>query len=202
MDEDILNLKVGETVRLSGVIVTARDAAHRWLVENIIHPRKPVSPEEQAIVDDLKRLLQHGVVYHCGPVVTGVETGDYRVTAAGPTTSIREEPYQAEVMRFFHLKGMIGKGGMGPTTLTACQAEPAVYFHAVGGASAVIAQTIQQVMRVHKLDFGVPEALWVWRVSQLPVIVTMDAHGASLHEQVRDRSRQALESLVIINRND
>ena len=115
---------------------------------------------------------------------------------AGPTTSIREEPYQGDVMAHFNIKGVIGKGGMGAKTLKACGEVPGVYFHAVGGAASLIAQSVQKVLDVHKMDFGVPEAMWVIEVKEFPVVVTMDAHGGSLHENVESRSEDVLEGLL------
>jgi fumarate hydratase class I len=128
--------------------------------------------------------------------VAGLETQEYRFVAAGPTTSIREEPYQGDVMRHFHLQAVIGKGGMGPKTLAACQEVPGVYLHAIGGAATLIAQTVTRVLGVHKLDFGVPEALWVIEVKDFPAVVTMDAHGGSLHARIENESRAALEKLL------
>jgi fumarate hydratase class I len=129
-------------------------------------------------------------------VVAGLDTKDYRFVAAGPTTSIREEPYQGDVMRHFKIKGVIGKGGMGPKTLAACQEAPGVYLHAIGGAASLIAQTVTKVIGVYKLDFGVPEAMWVIEVKDFPAVVTMDAHGGSLHAEVEAKSKAALEKLL------
>jgi fumarate hydratase class I len=130
-------------------------------------------------------------------VVAGLETREYRFVAAGPTTSTREEPYQGDVMRHFKVQGVIGKGGMGPLTLAACQEVPGVYFHAVGGAATLIAQTVKRVVGVYKLEFGVPEAMWVIEVQDFPAVVTMDAHGNSLHAEVESRSREKLEELLV-----
>jgi fumarate hydratase class I len=142
-------------------------------------------------------LLKEGVIYHCGPVVSGLDTREYRFVAAGPTTSSREEPYQADVMHHFKIKGVIGKGGMGARTLAACRDVPGVYFHAVGGAATLIAQSVQRVLGVYKLDFGVPEAMWVVEVKDFPVIVTMDAHGNSLHDEVAKKSKAVLDRLLV-----
>jgi len=196
LDEDIRSLKVGDSVSLSGIVVTGRDAAHKWLADNFIHPKSIPTSQDQAIFESLKTLLNGGLIYHCGPVVAGLDTREYRFVAAGPTTSIREEPYQAEVMKLFNLKGVIGKGGMGARTLKGCAELPAAYFHAIGGAAALIAATVQEVIGVYKLEFGVPEAMWVIRVKDLPAVVTMDAHGASLHDRVREDSRRKLAELI------
>jgi len=195
-DHDIKKLSVGDTVLLSGVMITGRDAAHKWIADNFIHPTKEPSKEDQKIFAEIKPILDGGLIYHCGPVVAGLETKEYRFVAAGPTTSIREEPYQADVMRLFNLKGVIGKGGMAGKTLKACQEVPAVYFHAIGGAAAFIAERITEVIGVYKLDFGVPEALWVIRADKFPVVVTMDSHGISLHDTVREKSKKIFEQLI------
>ena len=192
--DEIRALHVGDTVTLNGVIVLGRDAAHKFLVEKFI--RNPVPPEEVELYHELKRLLDGGVIYHCGPVVKQHQDGSWSFVAAGPTTSIREEVYQPEVIEHFNLKGVIGKGGMGPNTLKACQEHAAVYFHAIGGAATLIAQSVKEVITVHKLEFGVPEAMWVIRVEDFPVVVTMDSHGQSIHDQVEAQSRAKLAELI------
>ncbi len=195
-DEVIRSLHVGEPVLLNGIMVTARDAAHKWMVETFIKKTRPPQDGDLEVYEALKKLLNGGVIYHCGPVVAGLETKEYRFVAAGPTTSIREEPYQADVMRHFNAKGVIGKGGMGAKTLAACQEVPFVYFHAVGGAASFIAQTVKRVHGVYKLDFGVPEALWVIEVEDFPATVTMDAHGRSLHALIEEQSQKVLQELI------
>lgn len=195
-DEDIRALHIGDTVYLNGIIVTGRDAAHKFMIENYI--RQPVSPEQADLYEELKQLLDGGVIYHCGPVVKQHEDGSWSFVAAGPTTSIREEVYQPEVIAHFNLKGVIGKGGMGPNTLKACLDQPAVYFHAIGGAASLIAQSVKEVVTVHKMEFGVPEAMWVIQVEDFPVVVTMDSHGQSIHQQVEAQSKAKLSQLLAI----
>ena len=195
-DETIRSLHVGEPVALSGVMLTGRDAVHKWMIETFIKKTRQPQGDDLEVYAAIKPLLEDGVIYHCGPVVAGLETGEYRFVAAGPTTSTREEPYQGDVMRHFKVKGVIGKGGMGPKTLTACQEVPGVYLHAVGGAASLIAETVTRVLGVYKLDFGVPEAMWVIEVEDFPAVVTMDAHGASQHAVVEEQSRVALEELL------
>ncbi|HKZ55240.1 MAG TPA: FumA C-terminus/TtdB family hydratase beta subunit [Anaerolineales bacterium] len=192
----VRDLHVGEPVALSGVMVTGRDAAHKWMVEVLIRRTRPPQGADEEIHAALRKLLDGGAIYHCGPVVAGLETREYRFAAAGPTTSIREEPYQADVMRHFNLRAVIGKGGMGAKTLAACGEVPGVYLHAIGGAATLIAQTVKRVLGVHKLEFGVPEAMWVIEVEDFPAVVTMDAHGASLHAEVLAKSKAALERLL------
>jgi len=197
-DATIRSLQVGDPVLLSGLMMTGRDAVHKWMVETLIHQTRPPQGDDLEVAEAIRPILNGGVIYHCGPVVAGLETREYRFVAAGPTTSSREEPYQGDVMRYFNLKGVIGKGGMGPKTLAACQEVPGVYFHAVGGAATLIAQSVKRVLGVYKLDFGVPEAMWVIEVKDFPVVVTMDAHGNSLHAEVERRSKEVLDRLLAL----
>jgi fumarate hydratase subunit beta len=197
-DEVIRELKVGDPVTLTGTVLTGRDAAHKWMIDTFIKKTRQPEGHDLAVYQAIKPLLNGGAIYHCGPVVAGLDSGDYRFVAAGPTTSIREEPYQADVMRHFNLKAVIGKGGMGPKTLAACQEIPAVYLHAIGGAATLIAQSVKRVPAVYKLSFGVPEAIWVTEVVEFPVVVTMDSHGGSIHAEVEQKSKAELETLLAI----
>ncbi|OGO65426.1 MAG: fumarate hydrolyase [Chloroflexi bacterium RBG_19FT_COMBO_50_10] len=195
-DETIRSLKVGDPVLLNGVMITGRDAAHKWMVDTFIKESRQPQCDDLEVYSAIKPLLAGGVIYHCGPVVAGLDTQQYRFVAAGPTTSIREEPYQGMVMKHFNVKGVIGKGGMGPRTLAACQDVPGVYLHAIGGAASLIAQTVVRVLGVYKLDFGVPEAMWVTEVQDFPAVVTMDSHGGSLHVSVEAHSKAVLQELL------
>jgi fumarate hydratase subunit beta len=195
-DSIVRDLKVGDMVQISGNMITGRDAVHKWLHDTFIKKTRKLDAIDQEIVDAIQPILNGGIIYHCGPVVSGLDTKQYQFVAAGPTTSIREEPYQGDVMRHFNLKGVIGKGGMGAGTLKACQEVPAVYFHAIGGAASLIAKSVQQVIGVYKLEFGVPEAIWVIEVNDFPAVVTMDAHGHSLHSTVREKSGAVLDRLL------
>jgi fumarate hydratase subunit beta len=179
----VRGLKVGDFVELSGRMITGRDAAHKWLLE--------------AFREDVAPFLKDTVIYHCGPVVGKQDDGSYKFVAAGPTTSIREEPYQADVIGRYGLRGVIGKGGMGAKTLAGLKTHGAVYLHAVGGAAQVLARAIPRVERVFMLEeFGVPEALWVIEVDHFPVMVTMDSHGGSLHDEVEAQSEAKLKELL------
>ncbi len=178
-EKQIRSLKVGDEVALSGVLFTGRDAVHQYL-----HDGGKLPPEVR---------LREGVLYHCGPVVIKDEQGRWKATAAGPTTSIREEPYQGQVIRELGLRGVIGKGGMGERTLAACKEYGCVYFHAVGGAAQVLAECIKSVRGVYLMEkFGAPEAIWEFEVKDFPVVVTMDAHGQSLHKDVFTASQAEL----------
>jgi fumarate hydratase class I len=178
-EEQVRSLKVGDPVTISGVIFTGRDAVHKYLHEGGALP-PGVS-------------LKGGILYHCGPVVMKDERGQWKVTAAGPTTSIREEPYQAGIIERFGVRGVIGKGGMGDKTLAACQQLGCVYLHAIGGAAQVLAECIKAVRAVYFMEqFGAPEAIWELEVQDFPAVVTMDAHGNSLHREVFAASQTAL----------
>lgn len=193
-EEQIRSLRTGDVVKLSGIVVTARDAAHKLMIENFIRTDEIKRPELYA---KLKPLLEGGVIYHCGPVVAQNEDGTYRFVAAGPTTSIREEPYEADVIGHFKVRGIIGKGGMGPKTLAGCKEHGAVYFHAVGGAASLIASVVEEVVDVFlKDELGVPEAFWVIRVKDWELVVTMDSHGNSLHDEVQAKSEARFKELV------
>jgi len=194
-DSAIRELKVGDTVEISGVMITGRDAVHKWLADTFIKKTRQPQGDDLEVYEAIKPLLKGGLIYHCGPVVAGLDTKQYRFVAAGPTTSIREEPYQGDVFRHFNAKGAIGKGGMADKTLKACQEVPAVYLHAIGGAAAVIADTVQKVVTVYKYDFGVPEAIWVIEVKDFPAVVTMDSHGNSIHVDVKQKSKAVMEKL-------
>ncbi|HWR52655.1 MAG TPA: FumA C-terminus/TtdB family hydratase beta subunit [Bryobacteraceae bacterium] len=176
-EEQARALKVGDVVLINGEMVTGRDAVHAHLIKN-------APPFD----------LHGAVLYHCGPVM--LKQGEGWVTkAAGPTTSIREEPYQAEVIRRYGLRGVIGKGGMGAKTLAAMQECGAVYLHAIGGAAQVYANAIEKVLGVELLEFGIPEAMWRLRVKGFLCIVTMDAHGNSLHRDVEKATADRLSKL-------
>jgi fumarate hydratase subunit beta len=178
-EDKIRALKVGDEVHLTGMVFTGRDAVHKYLHEGGKLP---------AGVD-----LRDGILYHCGPVVMKDAAGEWQVTAAGPTTSIREEPYQAQIIRDFGVRGVIGKGGMGEKTLAACREHGCVYLHAIGGAAQVLAECVKRVRGVYlKDEFGSPEAIWALEVENFPVVVTMDSHGSSLHREIQAASEAAL----------
>jgi fumarate hydratase class I len=176
-EEDVRRLKVGDVVLISGRAYTGRDAVHHHLMSH----EPPVD-------------LRGAVLYHCGPVVAKEGDG-WRVTAAGPTTSIREEPYQADVIKRYGVRAVIGKGGMGAKTLAALQEAGAVYLNAIGGAAQFYARTIKAVDGVSLLEFGTPEAMWHLSIEDFPAIVTMDSHGNSLHKDVEQASAKELAAI-------
>jgi fumarate hydratase class I len=176
-EEQIRALKVGDVVLITGEMFTGRDAVHKHLMKN-------PPPAD----------LHGAALYHCGPVMLQ-EGGKWTVKAAGPTTSIREEPYQADVIGRYGVRAVIGKGGMGKKTSDALKQYGAVYLNGIGGAAQYYARTIKEVLGVNWLEFGIPEAMWHIRVENFAAIVTMDAHGNSLHRDIEEQTGQALESL-------
>ena len=176
-EDAVRSLKVGDVVLMSGRMYTGRDAVHSHLMKH----EPPVD-------------LRGSVLYHCGPVVVK-EGNQWRVTAAGPTTSIREEPYQGEIIERYGVRAVVGKGGMGGKTLAAMQKHGAIYLNAIGGAAQFYARAIKKVDGVSLLEFGTPEAMWHLTVEDFPAIVTMDAHGNSLHKDIEQESGARLAAL-------
>ncbi|HEY9577400.1 MAG TPA: fumarate hydratase [Pseudobacillus sp.] len=174
-EEQIRELKVGDVVKITGRMYTGRDAIHKYLIDH------------DAPVD-----LNGQVIYHCGPVMLKDEQGEWHVKAAGPTTSIREEPYQGDIMKKFGIRAVIGKGGMGPKTLAALKEHGGVYLNAIGGAAQYYADCIKSVDGVDLMNFGIPEAMWHLQVEDFTAVVTMDSHGNSLHEHVDKSSLEKL----------
>lgn len=174
-EEEIRQLQVGDVVKISGMMYTGRDAIHKYLSEN-----------------DAPLDLNGQIIYHCGPVVMKDDEGNWQIKAAGPTTSIREEPYQGDIMKKFGIRAVMGKGGMGPKTLAALHEHGGVYLNAIGGAAQYYADCIKGVEGVDLMQFGIPEAMWHLRVEDFTAVVTMDSHGNSLHADVDKSSLEKL----------
>ena len=174
----VRRLSAGDMVSLSGRVVTGRDQVHKYLAGG---GESPIN-------------LEGLVIYHCGPVVIE-ENGKWKIVAAGPTTSIREEPYEADIISRFKPAAIMGKGGMGEKSLRAMSDHACIYLHATGGAAQYLAERIIQVEEVYLSEFGQPEAMWVLAVKDLPALVTMDAHGRSLHKNMERESSRRLEEL-------
>lgn len=176
----VADLKVGDQVKLSGVVFTGRDRFHAHLYKG---GQSPVN-------------LRDGAIFHCGPVAL-LQGGVWTVKAAGPTTSAREEPFMASVIQKHGVRVIIGKGGMGRNTRKACRDFGCVYIQAVGGAASVMAKRVERVQGVHMIqEFGSAEAIWELVVRDLPGVVTMDTHGDSLHDKVQRSSGRALGRLM------
>jgi fumarate hydratase class I len=173
-ETQVRSLKVGDVLLLNGMLHMGRDVLHHHLLTH----DSPVD-------------LKGGAIYHCGPVALK-RNDKWFMNAAGPTTSIREEPYQGDIIKKFGVRAVIGKGGMGAKTLAALKEVGAVYLNAIGGAAQYYSKCIEEVEGVDLLEFGVPEAMWHVRVKDFPAIVTMDAHGNSLHADVEKASAAEL----------
>ena len=178
-EKQVRALRAGDAVSITGRIYTGRDKLHKYFADGGSLP-----------VD-----FRDGALYHCGPVV--VETDDgYKVVAAGPTTSVRENPYEPDFIARTGVRIIIGKGGMDANTLAAMKRHGCVYIQAVGGAAALSAASVKKVAGVSLLgEFGAAEALWHFDVEGFRGVVAMDAHGRSLFAEVAERSRQRLSKL-------
>lgn len=179
-EEKMRSLKVGDVVQIKGRMLTGRDAIHKFLYEN-----------------DVDVDLNGQIVYHCGPVMLKDEKDVWHVKAAGPTTSIREEPYQGAVMKKYGIRAIMGKGGMGSNTLKALEEHGGVYLNAIGGCAQFYSDTVKRVDGVNYLEFGIPEAMWQLSVDGFLAVVTMDAHGNSLHKEIADASFEQMKQIEL-----
>jgi tartrate/fumarate subfamily iron-sulfur-dependent hydro-lyase beta chain len=182
--EDVLSLHTGEMVLINGQIVTGRDSLHKFLFNE-----KP----------SLKKVpfnFEGTILYHCGPIIKKTAKG-FELIAGGPTTSMRMEMYEHQIISEYGLRGVMGKGGMGEQTLNALKKKGCVYLHTIGGAAVYLAARVKRVVGVWKLEeFGMAEAMWVFDVEDFPAIVTMDAHGRSLHKEIEINSYNELKKLI------
>ncbi len=181
---DVLKLSVGDMVLINGRIITGRDKAHRFLFNE-------KSPKAEIPFD-----LEGSIIYHCGPIIKNIP-GGYEVVASGPTTSMRVEMYEAGIISEYGLAGVMGKGGMGVQTMSALKKYGCVYLNTIGGAAVYLAERVRRVVDVWKLEeFGMTEAMWVLEVENFPAIVTMDAHGESLHKDIEAKSDKEFRKLI------
>lgn len=181
--KDVNKLRSGDTVLLSGIIYTGRDALHKFLFEAKASARLPVD-------------LKGSVVYHCGPIV--VKEGDgWRVAAAGPTTSYRTSPYISDIVRRYGVKAFIGKGGLSAEASESLSKYGAVYLSAAGGCAQVLAESIVKVLDVYYYkEFGPPEAVWKLEVKDFPLLVTIDTHGKDMHREVSSLSASKVAKAI------
>ncbi|HYA11577.1 MAG TPA: FumA C-terminus/TtdB family hydratase beta subunit [Thermodesulfovibrionales bacterium] len=181
---DVLSLNVGDRVLISGQLITGRDRIHKFLFN------------ERPRIKEIPFHLKGAVLYHCGPIIRKTEDG-FKLIAGGPTTSIRVEMYEHQIISDYGIRAVMGKGGMGRKTLNALKGNGCVYLHTISGAAVYLADRIKKVVGVWKLeDFGMAEAMWVFDVEGFPAIVTMDAHGRSLHEEIEKKSYGELKRLI------
>jgi tartrate/fumarate subfamily iron-sulfur-dependent hydro-lyase beta chain len=182
--KDVLSLNVGDRVLISGQLVTGRDKFHKFLYN------------ERPRIKEIPFHLKGAVLYHCGPIIKKTKEG-FKLIAGGPTTSIRVEMYEHQIISDYGIRGIMGKGGMGRKTLKALKENGCVYFHTISGAAVYLADRIKRVVGVWKFeDFGMAEAMWIFDVEEFPAMVTMDAHGRSLHEEIEKISYRGLKKLI------
>jgi fumarate hydratase class I len=182
--DDVMKLHVGDMVLINGLLVTGRDRVHKFLFYE--------RPKAEKIPFNLKGTI----LYHCGPIIRKTEEG-FRLIAGGPTTSMRVEIYEHQIISEYGICGVIGKGGMGEKTLNALKENGCVYLHTIGGAAVYLADRVKRVVDVWKLEeFGMAEAMWLFDVVNFPAIVTMDAHGRSFHNEIERRSYSEWERLL------
>ena len=186
---DVRSLKAGDAVSITGRIYTGRDKFHKFFADGGTLP-----------VD-----FTDGALYHCGPVVVGggaaeANGEEWKVVAAGPTTSVRENPYEPDFIAKSGVRLIIGKGGMDANTLAAMKKHGCVYIQAVGGGGAIYANAVKKVAGVSLLkEFGAAEAVWHLDVVDFRGVVAMDAHGCSLFDEIRNSSARRLASLKFLS---
>ncbi len=182
--KDVFSLHVGDPVLINGQLVTGRDRLHKYLFDE--KPSKEKMPFN----------LEGTILYHCGPIIKKTPDG-FKIIAGGPTTSMRVEMYEHRIISEYGIMGVMGKGGMGRQTLKALKEKGCVYLHTIGGAAVYLANRVKSVVGVWKLEeFGMTEAMWILEVQDFPAIVTMDAHGRSLHEEIEKKSYEELRRLI------
>lgn len=183
-EEEISRLSVGDTLYVSGIIVSARDAAHRRMLELLERGEKlPVD-------------LRGGVIYHAGPVAKR-EGGGWRILSMGPTTSARMEAFEAEVIGRLGVRLVVGKGGMGRRTAEAMRRFKAAYAIFTGGAGVLAARAIKGVVDVHWLDLGMAEAMWVLEVEDFgPLTVVIDPQGRNFYDEMRAAARSRVPEIL------
>lgn len=183
-EDDVLSLHAGDMVFINGEIVTGRDKVHKFLFNE--------RPDQGTVPFN----LEGRILYHCGPIIKKTGKG-FCIISGGPTTSMRVEMYEHRIISRYRLRGVMGKGGMGKQTLNALKKNRCVYLHTIGGAAVYLAEKVKKVVDVWKLrEFGSTEAMWLLDVRDFPAIVTMDAHGRSLHEGIEKGATRALKRLI------
>ena len=181
--DQIKNLKIGDTVYLTGTLATCRDSGHKRVV---IEGRLP---------DRLD--LTEGAIFHAGPIVGNDENGKQYMVSIGPTTSRRMESAEAEFIEKTGIRLVIGKGGMMAKTAEACKKFGAIHCAYPGGCAVVAAQEVEEITDVEWMDFGMPEALWVMKVKEFgPLIVSIDTQGNNLFENNGKIYKERFDKLV------
>ena len=163
-ENKLYDLKAGDVIYLSGNIFTARDQAHKRIIEQ----GSPLN-------------IKGAAIFHAGPIITKKDD-NYEMVAIGPTTSMRMNPYQSDVLDR-GAKIIIGKGGMDDNVREALVRNNAIYVVATGGCAALYVDAVENIDSVDWLDLGMPEAIWNLKVKDFgPLIVAMDSKGNSLYD--------------------
>ena len=185
-EKEIRNLRAGDLIYITGTVITARDEAHLKALE--LHEKGEAPPVD----------FKGNGVFHCGPIMQKDDGGEWRVVAAGPTTSARMEIFQDEFIKVYRPSVIIGKGGMGKRTAKACQEYGCVYGAFTGGAALLAARGIKKVRNVFWLEeLGMPECLWIYDVENFgPMIVTIDTHGGNLTADVGAKVAERRDQLI------
>lgn len=172
-EEDVRSLKLGETVYITGPVITGRDEMHIRALEYL--------KSGEDVPDDLKG----ATIYHCGPIMKCDDNGVWSVVAAGPTTSARMNKLEPDMIASFGIRAIIGKGGMSKKVAEAMKEHGCVYLAATGGAAISLAEGLSECKGCEWLDLGMAEAMWRFNTKKLgPLIVAMDSCGNSLYEEV------------------
>ncbi len=184
-EEEVKKLKVGDIVYLNGIMVTGRDQVHRRALELASKGEK----------DKMPMNLEGIALYHCGPIVKKVG-GEWKIFGFGPTTSARMDSVEADFIREFGVRLIIGKGGMFEKTTRGMKEYGAAYLAYPGGTSAVATSAVKRVIDVHWLDLGTPEAMWVVEVENFgPTMVAIDSHGNNLFTDVLNKAKKTAEEI-------
>lgn len=167
-DEDISVLRTGDVIYLCGILVTGRDEVYRRITEDGKNP--PL---------DMNRMA----IYHAGPIVREAQ-GEYKIVSIGPTSSIRMEKWAPDFIKKTGIKAMIGKGGMGDKTASACKKYGAIHCVYPGGCAVLGASQVEKIENVFWYELGMAECLWVMKINEFgPLIVSIDTHGNSLFSE-------------------
>ncbi|MDU2064345.1 MAG: L(+)-tartrate dehydratase subunit beta [Sporomusaceae bacterium] len=180
-NEDLADITAGDIVYLDGYLITCRDVAHRRLIEQ--GRKLPVDLAGRAI-------------FHAGPIVA--KDGDgWKMISIGPTTSMRMEKFEKEFVKETGVKLIIGKGGMGPETVEACQEHKALHAVFPGGCAVLAATEVEEIEGVEWQELGMPESLWISRVKNFgPLIISIDTKGNNLFEKNKAIFNEKKQAIV------
>ncbi len=184
-EEEVRKLRVGDIVYLDGILITGRDQVHRRALELAAKGEKDKVPID----------LNGMALFHCGPIVKKIGE-EWKIFGFGPTTSARMESVEADFIKTFGVRLIIGKGGMFERTTQGMKEFGAAYLAYPGGTSAVATKAVKKVVDVHWLDLGTPEAMWVVEVENFgPTMVAIDSHGNNLFLDVMNNAKKAAEEI-------